>query len=120
MLWASVFNQPSLTFEGFPESPEFAEDLEGHKQGAATLRWKEHRKGFGDKIKKEKTGHLLQSERGGRLAITQAGGLLENWRALTLRPAWEGGRDPAREAVCHQQHAPRGNSHLTACVSNKQ
>lgn len=77
-------------------------DLEGHKQGAATLRWKEHRKGFGDKIKKEKTCIFCRA-RGGRLVITQARGLLDKWRALTFRPAREGGRDAAREAVCHQQ-----------------
>lgn len=29
-------------------------DLEGHKQGAVTLNWKEHRKGFGDKVEKQK------------------------------------------------------------------
>lgn len=33
-------------------------DLKGHKQLAPTLSWKEHRKGFGDQMKKEETWHL--------------------------------------------------------------
>jgi len=52
--------------------------------------------------KKRKHGIFCRAG-GGRLVITQAGGLLEKWRALTFRPAREGGGDPAREAVCHQQ-----------------
>lgn len=52
-------------------------DLEGHKQRAATLSWKEHKKGFGDQMKKEKTWHLHgRAEKGGRLAIHRP----EGWR----------------------------------------
>lgn len=79
-------------------------DLEGHKPYAATLSWKEHRKGFGDQVKKEETWHLHgRAIKRWKISNTQARGLERNWRVLTFRPAREGDRDPAREAVCHQQ-----------------
>lgn len=71
-------------------------DLEEHKQRAATLGWKEHRKG--DRMKKEKAWNLWQSKKKRwKISNTQARGLERHWRVVTFRPTQEGDRDPARE-----------------------
>lgn len=81
-------------------------DLEGHKQRAATLSWKEHKKGFGDQMKKEKTWHLHgRAEKGGRLAIHRpegwrgAGGF---WHSDLLRKVT--GTLPGRLCVISNRH----------------
>lgn len=94
LLWTIVFNQLSLIFKGFSWKSEICRRIWRHKQHAATLSWKEHRKGFGDQVKKEKTWHLCgRAKKRWKISNThrpEAGEVLEGFDIQTCLGRWQG------------------------------